>query len=63
MNEGRLTLGTRARSLGLRHLSMAWPKSRKAPRATRAETSVTKGQSSRLQALKAPSVCRRTRHN
>ena len=53
MNEGRLTFGTRARNLGFRQLSTAWPKSRKAPVATTAETRVTKGWSSRLQALKA----------
>ena len=51
--KGRLTFGTRARNPGLRQLSMAWPKSRKAPVATTAATWVTKGWSSRLQALKA----------
>ena len=42
-NAGRLVLGTRARSSGLRQLSTAWPKSRKAPVATTAATWVTKG--------------------
>ena len=50
---GAWFLGTRARSSGLRQLSTAWPKSRKAPVATTAATWVTKGWSSRLQALKA----------
>ena len=53
VNEGRLTFGARARNLGFRQLSTAWPKSRKAPVATTAATSVTKGWSSRLPALKA----------
>ena len=43
VNVGRLVLGARARSLGLRQLSTAWPKSRKAPVATTAATWVTKG--------------------
>ena len=53
VNEGRLIFGTRARNLGFLQLSTAWPKSRKAPVATTAATWVTKGWSSRLQALKA----------
>ena len=53
MNAGRLVLGTRALRAGLRQLSTAWPKSRKAPVATTAATWVTKGWSSRLPALKA----------
>ena len=53
VNVRRLVFGTRARSPGLRQLSTARPKSRKAPVATTAATWVTKGWSSRLPALKA----------